>query len=257
MKLISLNIWGGKVFAPLMKFIEAHAANTDIFCFQEVFHSSSGPKESHGARMNVLDEIIKRLPDFSWYFLPAQDHYVFGDIVDFDIVVGKAIFVRNTIDIESEGSEAIYRETTQDFEKTNIPANLHYLRFFIGDKKITICNFHGMAFPGNKLDTPQRILQSEKLREFLDGERGAKILCGDFNLLPNDKSVALLEEKMTDLIKKFDIRETRGKLSLYYGTPMAQHFADLMFVSPDVRVLNFAVPDAGVSDHMPMILDFE
>lgn len=36
MKLISLNIWGGKLWNDLVILLEYHAADTDIFCFQEV-----------------------------------------------------------------------------------------------------------------------------------------------------------------------------------------------------------------------------
>ena len=39
MKLITLNIWGGKVFEPLMEFFRKHAEDTDIFCLQEVFNN--------------------------------------------------------------------------------------------------------------------------------------------------------------------------------------------------------------------------
>lgn len=37
MKLVSLNVWAGRVFDPLMNFVSEHARDTDIFCFQEVF----------------------------------------------------------------------------------------------------------------------------------------------------------------------------------------------------------------------------
>ena len=37
MKLITLNVWGGKVFEPLMDFFKKRAGDTDIFCLQEVF----------------------------------------------------------------------------------------------------------------------------------------------------------------------------------------------------------------------------
>ncbi len=39
MKIITLNIWGGKVFEPLMNFFKEHAEDTDIFCLQEVFNN--------------------------------------------------------------------------------------------------------------------------------------------------------------------------------------------------------------------------
>lgn len=257
MQLISLNIWGGKAFPQLMDFIERSADSTDIFCFQEVFHSPSGIRESHGARMNILDDISAALPDFVCYFSPLQDHFDIAGHVNFDVLLGQATFVRKTIEVESEGSIFVYRERNSGLDITNIPTNVQYLRFTVNGKQFTVCNFHGIAFPGHKLDTPERIAQSEKLREFLDKESGAKILCGDFNLLPDTKSITLLEETMVNLIKKYNIHETRGRLSSYYGKPGQQHFADYVFVSPDVRVLNFKVPDAGVSDHEPMILEFE
>jgi hypothetical protein len=257
MKLISLNIWGGKAFAPLMEFIERSADGTDIFCFQEVFHSPSGATESHGARMNILDEVSAALPDFACYFSPLQDRFDIEGPVDFDVSLGQATFVRKTMEVESEGSVFVYRERNGGLDITNIPTSVQYLRFIANGKRFTVCNFHGIAFPGDKLDNQDRLEQSRRIKNFVDGERGAKILCGDFNLLPDNKSIVILEENMVNLIKKYNVRETRGKLLVYYGKPDAQHFADYMFVSPDVRVLNFKVPDAGVSDHLPMILEFE
>jgi len=39
MKLITLNIWGGHMFNPLLEFIQAHQ-DIDIFCLQEVYHQA-------------------------------------------------------------------------------------------------------------------------------------------------------------------------------------------------------------------------
>jgi hypothetical protein len=37
MKLINLNTWAGKVKEPLNEFMKNKSAETDIFCFQEIF----------------------------------------------------------------------------------------------------------------------------------------------------------------------------------------------------------------------------
>lgn len=87
--------------------------------------------------------------------------------------------------------------------------------------------------------------------------KGGKVLCGDFNLLPQTKSIAMLEGRMRNLIKEYNIKTTRSKLNPYHGTPTEQHFADYVFVSEDIKVLDFKVPEAEVSDHLPMILEFE
>ena len=61
---------------------------------------------------------------------------------------------------------------------------------------------------------------------------------------------------MINLIKKFAIERTRSCLSPWFGSPDFQEFADYTFVSPDVNVLSFTVPDIEVSDHLPLVLEF-
>lgn len=257
MKLISLNIWGGKAFEPLMEFIKNFADDVDVFCFQEVFHSNSGIVESHGTRMNVLDDLAKALPDFLWYFSPEQDRFDLDGPINFDASLGQAAFVRKTIEVESEGGVFVYRERNSGLDLTNIPASLQYLRFAVNNKRFTVCNFHGLAFPGHKLDTPERIEQSRRIRNFLDQEQNPKILCGDFNLMPNTESMRLLEKGgLVNLIETFKIPCTRSRISPFFGRPDFQKFADYVLVSPDINVIDFRVPDVAISDHLPLILEF-
>ncbi len=67
----------------------------------------------------------------------------------------------------------------------------------------------------------------------------------------------------SNLIKQFSIPTTRGSLNKKihpeyekqeYGW---QEFADYAFISPEIIPLHFSVPDAPISDHLPMILEFE
>jgi endonuclease/exonuclease/phosphatase family metal-dependent hydrolase len=125
-------------------------------------------------------------------------------------------------------------------------------------KKFTVFNFHGVAQPGNKLDTPQRIQNSKRLGliwdSLLDSE---KILCGDFNLYPEIESIKILESRARNLIKEFNIQNTRNQVSWDKYPESHQKFADFTFVSPDLKVKSFEVPYNEVSDHLPMILEFE
>ena len=89
------------------------------------------------------------------------------------------------------------------------------------------------------------------MKTFLDKTPNPKILCGDFNLLPETKSLRILEENMVDLVKKFDIHSTRS-VSFKYET----RYADYMLVSPDVVVERFNAPHINVSDHLPLVLEF-
>lgn len=66
----------------------------------------------------------------------------------------------------------------------------------------------------------------------------------------------MIEENYRNLIKEFNIEKTRSKLSPYAGKSNFQKFADYIFVSEDVNVTRFEVPDLEISDHLPMILEF-
>lgn len=271
MKLVSLNTWGGKAFKPLMNFLKEKSGGTDVFCFQEVFHTSSGVIETHGARANLYHEISLALPDFQGYFAPSQDNIDFAGPVDFELSLGKATFIKKSFPVKSWGDFFVYREgnapndimSWQDLMKKpsksayeDLPRNVLYVRTRAVGKPLTICNFHGIAFPGSKLDTQSRLKQSNTIEKFLEGERGRKILCGDFNLLPDTKSLAILENRMVNLVKKFGIARTRSRLSPYYGKENEQKFADYLLVSPDIKICNFEVPDVAVSDHLPLVLEF-
>ncbi|MCL5784026.1 MAG: endonuclease/exonuclease/phosphatase family protein, partial [Patescibacteria group bacterium] len=113
---------------------------------------------------------------------------------------------------------------------------------------------HGIWLPppNSKSDTESRINQSQKINQFLKKLPREKILCGDFNLALNTQSVKILEEDMVNLIKKYQITATRNKFF-----PGEEKFADYTFVSNGINVKNFQVPDIEVSDHLPMILEFE
>ena len=64
MKLITLNIWGGYIKEPLLKFIATHQ-DIDIFCFQEGYHNapnkiSTDDKENS---LNIFSELQDLLPE--------------------------------------------------------------------------------------------------------------------------------------------------------------------------------------------------
>ena len=261
MKLISLNTWDGKAFAPLMEFVKQHSESTDIFSLQEVLDSHLDVVESRGARINLLAEMTKALHAFDYYFEPEGYGLDETGPIALDIASGQAIFFKkSTIKPIREGAIFVYknRHRLELYEKLEeLGCNFQYFCFEAEGKKFTLLNLHGIPYPGDKLDNRDRLSQSKKILEFLARESCAKILCGDFNLMPETKSVKMIEDAdMINLIKKFKIGCTRSRLSPFYGNGDFQKFADYMFVSPDVNILSFDVPDLEVSDHLPMVLEF-
>lgn len=262
MKLISLNTWGGKIYQPLMDFIKQHAKDTDIFCFQEIYNTPTENHEHRGFRLNLYDEMSILLKDFNGYFAPTQEGYFlfseFSERLDFDISWGLTVFVKKNLTVKSVGDFFVFGERNSLVENSlqTLPRNVQYINLKVDNKNLVICNVHGIWSPGSKIDTPQRIEQSKKIKEFLSTQKGGKIVCGDFNLTLNTKSVKMLEEDLKNLIREFNIERTRSRLNPFFGKSNFQKFADYTFVSKEVEVKNFSVPDIEISDHLPMILQF-
>ncbi len=258
MKLISLNTWGGKIFNPLMDFVKQHSTDTDIFCFQEMFNTKSNIIEQVGFRLNLYSEISKILADYQGYFHPCTENYVAGsfqrNLVDFNLSWGQSIFVSKKTKITSQGDFFVFGNKTSfnPKDENSVPRNVQYISFLYHGTQYTVGNLHGVWVRGPKIDTPARIKQSEMIKAFLDQQKGEKILVGDFNLDINTKSIKILESNFRNLIKEYNISSTRSK---HYGKT-DDKFADYIFISSEVTVKNFTVPDIEVSDHLPLILEF-
>jgi len=241
MRLITLNIWGGHLHSPLLEFIKSHQ-DIDIFCFQEVYHNaphkiSTEDRENH---LHIFSELQNHLPDHTAYFRPAVDN-----------IYGIAIFVKNTINIIKEGEVIIHENLKYLGAGPAHTRNLQFLECSINNQAYTIMNIHGLWNGKGKTDSPERILQSQKIRAFMDGVTTPKILCGDFNLNPDTESLKILESNMTNLIKLNKITSTR---SSFY--PKDGKFADYIITSPELKINQFSVLSHEVSDHLPLLLDF-
>lgn len=260
MKLISLNTWGGKIYQPLINFIKKQSEDTDIFCFQEMHDTNTEIKSSHSYRANLLTEIKNILPGFKVFYFPVMKGVdEEANPVDFNLTQGQAIFVKNEIRVNQTENYFIFKEegfTTLKKDFSNLPTPLQYISFRSNDRELFIFNFHGSPIPGNKLDTDKRLMEARKVKDIIESKRGAKILVGDFNLLPKTQSIKIVESYLKNLIKEFNIKKTRSNLSPFYGTSEFQKFADFTFVSNDINVKSFQVPDLPISDHLPMILEF-
>ena len=78
------------------------------------------------------------------------------------------------------------------------------------------------------------------------------MLCGDFNLRPDTESIRMIEKEMINLVTKHNVTSTRT--SLYKKT---ERFADFVFLSHNVKEIDFKVLPDEVSDHSPLFVEFE
>ncbi|MFA6269894.1 MAG: endonuclease/exonuclease/phosphatase family protein [Candidatus Paceibacterota bacterium] len=255
MKLITLNVWGGKLYQPLADFLEKRSKDTDIFCFQDTLFGSK-PEFSpvKGGRINLFEETKKILEDFnSFVYRDPEESYFHGELLPLNVGCGQAIFVRNTVEILENGGFRSHPESPYHKGGDMVSGRCQWVKLKENEEEVTILNLHGLWQRNSmKRDTPERMEQSKKIKDFFNGHNGKKILCGDFNIINDGNAMSLLEEDMTNLIKKYEITSTR---SSHY--PKEEKYADYVLISENVEDKNFQVLTDEVSDHLPLLLEFK
>ena len=241
MNLITLNIWGGHLRNPLLKFIH-HYRDVDIFCLQEVYYNAHRTIESEERELslNIFSDLQKLLPDHYAIFKPAVEN-----------VYGIGMLIKNNIDIIGEGEISIHQKKHYPGIGHNHDRNLQWIECELNNKIYSILNVHGLWSGKGKKDSPERILQSQRIRHFMDTINTPKILCGDFNLRPDTTSMAILEKGMNNLITSHNIRSTRTR---FYTKD--EQYADYILTSPEIIVKEFSVLEDEVSDHSPLLINF-
>lgn len=254
MKIISLNTWGGRAGKDkLLEFFSAHK-DMDVFCLQEIWsapykylegHAAGGMSIDHSNIMVYgLQDISGLLDSHAAYFKPHHlDNY------------GLLMLIRKDWDVISEGDVFVYKE------RGHIPEgdvgfharNVQFATIVTKNGIRTILNFHGLWNGGGKGDSEDRLLQSDRIIQFMKTLSNPYVMCGDFNLLPDTQSLKKLEDfGLRNLVKENGITSTRTS---FYTKP--EKFADYALVSDEIAVKDFKVLSDEVSDHSPLYLEFE
>ena len=241
MQLINLNIWGGHVRKPLLDFIECYK-DVNIFCLQEVYCKASSKisTDNLNVSLDIYSEIQEILQTHHGIFRPTVNG-----------IYGIAMFVKKSIKILEEGEIIIHHNSSYSGTGPTHSRNLQWILCCHNDKLFYIINMHGLWNGKGKTDTQERLDQSQKISDFLQTIYHPTVLCGDFNLRPDTKSIQMLEKSLNNLVKQYKIDSTRTNL---YSK--IEKFADYIFTSSDIVVENFEVLNYDVSDHAPLLLNF-
>lgn len=286
MRILSLNAWGGRVFAPLLPFLAA--TDADVLCLQEVVRTPGagirwltyrGDGAELPQRANLHDEVRAVTPDHDSGFFPsargllhAQDgvphaeagvpHAEAGVLHDADMAFssefGLATYTRRSFPVIGQALDFVHGRFSPDgWGAHPRPRNAHGVRLFddAAGEAICVVHLHGLRDPAGKGDTPHRRAQAHALvrlirRIWNEGER--LVVCGDFNLLPGSETFAILGALgLEDLVTTRGFTDTRTS---FYGKE--NRFADYLLVTPNVEVRRFeVVASPEVSDHRPLLLD--
>ncbi|TQN60744.1 endonuclease/exonuclease/phosphatase family protein [Agrobacterium tumefaciens] len=266
MRLICLNGWGGKLHDELVSYIAA--SDPDILCLQEVIHTPAAMQEwliyrDHGIdlpqRADFLQDVAKALPDHLAVFCPAAQGDLWDGEMRYPSQWGLATFVRKSIAIVAQAQGFVHGAFSADGYGDHPRSRTgHAIRVFdfTTRKPVVIAHMHGLRELDGKQDTPARLAQAERLVQLVrniaeDGDR--VIVCGDFNVLPDSETFAVL--KTLDLVELVTTRGFTDTRTSHYTKQ--NRYADYMLVNPAVKVDHFhVVTQPEVSDHCPLLLEF-
>ncbi len=241
MKLVQLNIWGGKLQYQIPDFLNQQLP--DIVCMQEVCDL----KGLSGAMFAPLEE-IKAACDFDHSFMAPTYSWKY---MQRELDYGNAILSRHAL----ENRRVIFTRGTykKGFDITIDDYNIRNFQHTVvdcGGNKVHILNHHGHHLTTDKQGNGETQLQTNLIADYIDKLSGAIILAGDFNLAPNSPSLDVIKSRLRDLCQEHSVSNTYSELSIH------QVVCDYIFVNNQVKVDKFYVPKSLVSDHMPLVLEF-
>ncbi len=250
-KFLTINIWfGGKVWDNLIEYIRHE--NPDILAIQEVY---DGHDEILEPRFRTMDEFRKE-------FRNTLKYDTFGATVHdigVDFPWGNAIFSKFPI----SNSHIIFFDlpfSHYDFQKDPDP-RLAAEGILIADvelnsQKITVGSWHGV-WDHHGGDTPNRKLMGEKIIEGLVGQDNL-ILAGDTNMNPDSETILKIQNDLnlksvfgTSLTTTFNMKQKEHPGN-YANSPV-----DMVLYSPKYEVISKRIDDVDISDHFPLIVEFE
>ncbi len=244
MKLIQLNIWDGRLIMQAIPFLKKE--DPDIVNLQEV-----------GAGMDVAlyfttYQKLKSALNYKYTFYApwitttfAGREVSFGQLImsKYPITYKNLIFTHGQFTRNHAFDKAIF----------DVRA-LQHARIKIGKEVINDLSYHGyLVFNNGRMGNSVTEADSKKILRYMKSlDHDEKImLTGDFNLSPRSESLKILSEDYENLILKYKIKTTRNQFA-FDSVPV-----DNIFVNDRVKVRSFRVPKVLISDHLPLVMNFD
>lgn len=242
MKLMTLNVWQGRLERVLLKHLET--LNCDFACMQEAVDYEA----QSGGLVSTYQKIGKSLKLDEQFFSPLTAMKLGNRSITFGNVVYSSIPFSQTSTIFTRG------EYKDDFDfgmdDYNIRAFQHAL-VEVDGKKLHILNHHGHHIDAHKLGDEETLRQVLQIVDYIKRLEGAVILCGDFNLAPESESIKRLNKVLHNLPIIHSLRTTRSRLTY------KNEVCDYIFVNDEIAVKDFSMDEVIISDHNALVLDFE
>jgi endonuclease/exonuclease/phosphatase family metal-dependent hydrolase len=266
MKLLSLNV---AVFEPnnsqLVKFLSEQ--NPDILCLQEVAGKVDAFANPEFISKDFIDKATKELKyslfnptwmvkDFHMTNFHKKANYDF----DFGGYLEAGNYLRTKFEIYEKSSVFVTKNTeakVTDWSTwiQNQAKAVQVVDLELPDnKKLRVLNYHGI-WTKEKLGNAETLKACKQILDLAKAVQGPTIIAGDFNLFPDTPSMQVFYKDFISLVDTYKIKTTRPSSNELSN--LKRNVVDFVMVTPDIKVNSFEVLDSDVSDHLPLILDFE
>lgn len=242
MKVLTLNVWQGRLERVLLKHIET--LDVDFACMQEaveydgIIAGLASSYEKIGSSLNLEESFFS--PSFSLQL--GTKKLSFGNVTYSRIPfsVTDTIFTNGQYVEKFDFDRSDY--TIRAFQHTSVEHDGKMLHFI---------NHHGHHINEHKLGDDETLRQTRQIVEYVKQLDGAVILCADFNLSPESESIHLFDGVLRNLSIDYGLQTTRSKLTY------KAEVCDYILVNDQVVVNDFHMDDTIISDHNALILDFD
>ncbi len=234
---------------------------SDIITLQEVMR---GIDETVYDKYNNSAKLKEELPEYKYSFfggLWVAPYHLKNQEVSKDFgglaEQGNEVITKFPI---LEAENIFYHKNYQqfiditDFRKTDHARAFEKVILKIGTKKLQIINIHGI-WNKEKSGDDRTEKQCELLLEIALQEEIPTIIAGDFNLNPTSSSIQIVNQKFINLIEKYHIQTTRPTVK--NGMAVKESIDDYIFINDQINVIDFQVIKTDISDHYPLILEFD
>ena len=248
LKLLDLNIYGGKFYNDIISFVKER--DFDILCLQEVKAGKHGFTNS--------DILANLKNDLQMEVEFALTTHLLGDKSSYD---GNAIFYKKGLKPSNKQVIQLYPFKEVLPNQTifnNYPRNALSLDFLIDEKILTIIDTQ-LAWNIKPEETPLQTEVGEKLYNFVYSLKNDYILAGDFNLEADSGVVSKFGKIAKNLTLEKNITNTLNAETHRAKNLFPKGLAvDFIFTTPNIRIEEFKLIDSpNLSDHFGLSLTFE
>lgn len=252
LKFISLNLWiGGLLFDEILKFLEKEDA--DIVVLQEAMEAKADKLPAH---YYSIESLQTRLNYPYTDFAPTLvNKFPWVQVTEGNAVLSRfPIKDRGVAYFEKPFDENELRNIFDPSTYATTPRNLEHVVLETPAGDVNVFNFQGVWDLDGDNVSPQRERMRDVILREIEGKSNV-ILAGDTNAKYTNPVMRDIEKQLTNVFG--DSLRTSFNMRRKDNPGYASAVVDMIYISPNIKILEKSCPDVDISDHLPLVANLE